>query len=83
MTTFRRLLTFRVPLWALVAALPLTSLTRTLWYMQGEDDGRHLDYLLFTFPESLPFTLAYLAGAVGLALTFRSSSGSRSDVLDG
>lgn len=80
-TTFRRLLTFRVPLWALVAALPVVPLARTLWYMEGEDGGRHLDYFTFVLSESLPFVLAYLLVAGLLSLAFRRSSVDRADLL--
>jgi hypothetical protein len=81
-TTFRQLLTFRVPLWALVAALPVVPLARTLWYMQGGNVLAHLDYFTFVLPESLPFVLAYLLGAVLLSVALRPSSVNWSDLLD-
>jgi hypothetical protein len=81
-TTFRRLLTFRVPLWALVVALPVVPLARTFWYMQGEDGGRHLDYFFFVLPESLPFVLAYIFLVVALSfLASNSLEEDNSDIL--
>jgi hypothetical protein len=67
-TTFRRLLTFRVPLWALLASFPVMGAARSLWYMDGEDVGGHFDYFLYALSESWPFVLVYIVFAVAISL---------------